>query len=170
MDRLDQHLSVAIVADGLARGVDAATERGLRHDPPIPNGIEQFVLADDAVAVVDQVQQQIIDLRLHMHDFARAAQFLAAQVDLMAGENKAHGLFPSMLAVADLGQGAAALVLRRRDPAYAAAAKMRLSPAGLGDGTPIECMVSSVAAPSATSRLRSSAIFGFSIVSGRASR
>ena len=121
------------------------------------------------VAVVDGYVAGIGE-RLHMHDFARAPQFLAAQVDLMAGENKAHGLFPSMLAVADLGQGAAALVLRRRDPAYAAAAKMRLSPAGLGDGTPIECMVSSVAAPSATSRLRSSAIFGFSIVSGRASR
>ncbi len=94
MDRLDQRLSVTIVADGLACGVDPAAERGLRYDPPIPNGIEQFVLADDAVAVMDQVQQQIIDLGFHVHDFTRAPQFLETQVDLMAGENKAHGLFP----------------------------------------------------------------------------
>jgi len=55
-------------------------------------------------------------------------------------------------------------------PTYAATAKMRLSPAGFGNGTPIECMLSSVAVASATSRLRSNTIFGSSTVSGRASR
>ena len=72
---------------------------------PFQMRIEQFVLADHTVAMMDQVHQQIIDLRLHVHDFTRAPQFLATQVDLMAGENKAHGYSPSILAVADLGQG-----------------------------------------------------------------
>ena len=47
-----------------------------------------------------------------------------------------------------------------------AAARPRLSPTGLGRGTPIDSTAASVAAASATSRLRNRAIFGRSTASG----
>ena len=34
---------------------------------PVPDGVEQFVLADHAVAIADQVHQQIENLRFHVN-------------------------------------------------------------------------------------------------------
>ena len=87
MDRLDQRLPVAIVADRLPRGVDPAAQRGLRHDPSVPDGVQQFVLAHHTVAVAYQVHQQVVHLRLHVNDLTGTPQLLTTQVDLMAGED-----------------------------------------------------------------------------------
>ena len=48
----------------LARGVDAAGQCRIRHDPAVPDRRDEIVLADDAIAVLDQANQQIEHLRL----------------------------------------------------------------------------------------------------------
>ena len=87
MDRLDQRLPVAIIADRFPRGVDPAAQRGLRHDPAIPDRVEQFVFADYAIAVSHKVHQQVVDLRFHMNDLTGTAQLLTMQVDAVPGED-----------------------------------------------------------------------------------
>jgi hypothetical protein len=63
-DGADQLLVFAAVADRRSRGVDAAGQGRIRHDPAVPDGSEQVVLADDAVAVLHQENQQVEHLRL----------------------------------------------------------------------------------------------------------
>jgi hypothetical protein len=59
----DQPLLLAAVADRPARRIDAGSHRRIRHDTPIPDGVDQVVLADDAVPIADQVGEQIEHLR-----------------------------------------------------------------------------------------------------------
>ena len=56
-DRADQPLLVAIVINGGPRRIDAGGERKFRHDAPAPDRSENIVLADDAVAVGDEIFQ-----------------------------------------------------------------------------------------------------------------
>ena len=62
--RAYQPLLFAAVTDRLARGVDAAGEGRIRHDPAAPDRRDEIILADDALAVLHQVSQQIEHLRL----------------------------------------------------------------------------------------------------------
>ena len=64
---------LAGVADRLARGVDAAGQRGVRHDAAAPDRGDQIILADDPVAIVDQIDQQVEDLRLDGNERRRCA-------------------------------------------------------------------------------------------------
>ena len=64
-DGADQALRLAIVLQGLAHGVDPAVQRRVRNGPVAPDLGNQVVLADDAVALRDQEQQQVEYLRLH---------------------------------------------------------------------------------------------------------
>src|SRR5258708_37948812 len=75
-DGADQLLVLAAVADRLARGVDAAGQRRIRDDPAAPDRSDEIVLADDAIAILHQVDQQVEDLRLD-GDGRRAAAQLA---------------------------------------------------------------------------------------------
>ena len=61
---LDQALSLAAVADGAPRPVDAAGKRRFRDDAPVPDLSDQVVPADDALAVLDHERQQVEDLGL----------------------------------------------------------------------------------------------------------
>jgi hypothetical protein len=56
-DCAHQSLFLAAIADGLAYRIDVAGDRRFRDDPAVPHGLEQVVLADDAIAVVDELQQ-----------------------------------------------------------------------------------------------------------------
>jgi hypothetical protein len=94
MDCLDQRLPVAGVADCLPRGIDPAAQGGIRYDASIPDGVEQFVLADHAIAMSHQVEQQIVDLGFHMDDLSRTPQLLTTQVDLVPSEDDVHSGFP----------------------------------------------------------------------------
>ena len=89
-DGADQLLVLAAVADRLARGVDAAGQRRIRHDPAAPDRSNQIVLADDAVAVLHQVNQQIEHLRLDRNGLGAAAQFAPIDVKRMIGKEKLH--------------------------------------------------------------------------------
>ncbi len=62
-DGADQALFLAIVADRLADRIDMTGQRRLGNDPSVPYRIEQIVLADDVLAVLDQMDEQVEDLR-----------------------------------------------------------------------------------------------------------
>jgi hypothetical protein len=61
--RSKQALVLPAVADGLARSVDVTGQGRFRNDPPGPHGIQEFVLADDVLAVPHHMEQQVEDLR-----------------------------------------------------------------------------------------------------------
>src|SRR4029079_1304225 len=67
-------------SDRLPCGMDAAVECGVRDDPSLPDGCDQVVLADDMLAIVDQIDQQVEHLRLDRDQFAARAQFAAVGV------------------------------------------------------------------------------------------
>jgi hypothetical protein len=66
-------------------GVPSA--RGVRHDPSVPDRVEQLVFAHYAVAVSHEVYQQVVNLRFHMNDLTGTAQLLTMQVDAVPGED-----------------------------------------------------------------------------------
>ncbi len=89
-DGADQLLVLAAVADRLARGVDAAGQRRIRHDPAAPDRSDEIILADDAVAVLQQVNQQVEHLRLDGNGLGTAAQLASVGIKRMIGKEKLH--------------------------------------------------------------------------------
>ena len=75
----DQLLFLAVVADRVPRGVDAAVERRVRHDPAAPYQGDEIVPADDTVAVLQQMNQQVEHLRLHRDQLTATAQLAKAR-------------------------------------------------------------------------------------------
>src|SRR5262249_13818348 len=86
----NEALIVAAVAYHAPCGADARAQRGLRDDAALPNHIEQLVLADDPVAVTNEVNEQIEHLRLDVDDRAGTPQLMARNVDLAVGESEVH--------------------------------------------------------------------------------
>src|SRR3954452_16611388 len=89
-DRPDQALLIAVVADCAACCIDAADERRFGHDPSVRDGIEEVILANDATAVLNQIDQQIEDLRLHRHGSQSTAELPTLRVQDALIEVKAH--------------------------------------------------------------------------------
>ena len=89
-DGADQFLLLAAVADRLARGVDTAGQGRIRHDSAAPDRGQQIVLADDAVAVFHQVDQEIEHLRLYGDNLGAAAQLPPVRIKPMIGKEKFH--------------------------------------------------------------------------------
>ena len=58
----DEALLLAAVADRAPGGIDAAGQGRLRHNAAIPNCANQIILADDALAVADQILQKVENL------------------------------------------------------------------------------------------------------------
>ena len=52
----------------------------------LPNRVEQLVLADDSIAVANEVNKQIEHLRLDVNYRAGAPQLLPCEVDVEIGE------------------------------------------------------------------------------------
>src|SRR4051812_47188812 len=77
----DQLLLLAVVADGIASGVDAAVECRIRHDPAAPYQGNEIVSADDLIAVLQEMDEQIEYLRLRRDQFAAAPQFATAGIE-----------------------------------------------------------------------------------------
>jgi hypothetical protein len=83
-------LLIAVVADCAACGIDAADERRFGHDPSVPDRDEEVILANDATAVLNQIAQQIEDLRLHRHGSQSTAELPTLRVQDALIEVKAH--------------------------------------------------------------------------------
>ena len=63
----------------------------IRDDTAAPDRGDQIVLADDAVAVLHQINQQVEHLRLDGDGIGAAAQFAAVDVKHMISKVKLHG-------------------------------------------------------------------------------
>src|SRR5262245_13666050 len=63
--RLDPALRFTVVADSPPNRVDAGRQRGFRDNSSAPDRGHKIVLADDALAVGDQVDQQVEDFWLN---------------------------------------------------------------------------------------------------------
>ena len=79
----------ALVAHGPSRGTNAARQGGVRDDPAAPDRRNQIVLADDVIAVLDQINQQVEHLRLDGNEIGAAAQFAPPDIKSVTG-NKLH--------------------------------------------------------------------------------
>jgi len=60
----NEALFFAAIANRAARRIDPRAQGRFGDDPPVPDGSEQIVLADDALAAADQVFEEIEDLGL----------------------------------------------------------------------------------------------------------
>jgi len=69
----NQPLLLAAVTDRLARRVDAAGQGRFRYDAADPDRGDEIVLTDDVIAVAQQIDQQVEDLRLDSNRVRAAA-------------------------------------------------------------------------------------------------
>src|SRR5207249_3845093 len=69
------------VAERVAGGIDAAAERRVGDDTPLPDRAHQIVLADDPVAIADQVLQQVEHLRFDGKQFVAAMKLAPVAVE-----------------------------------------------------------------------------------------
>src|SRR5216683_813345 len=97
-DGADKLLAVAVVADCLARSVDAAGQGRIGHNAAAPHRRNEIVLCDDAIAVLHNVDQQIEYLRLHCNGLGTTAQLTPVDVKRMIGKDKLHVAAPNRTA------------------------------------------------------------------------
>src|SRR5262245_57700296 len=71
-----------------------AGERRLRDDASIPDLCDEIVLADDAVAIADQEDQEVEGLRCKGDQVSPATQLAAVRVERIVVEQIAQGLVP----------------------------------------------------------------------------
>ena len=83
-------LRATVVTHHAAGGLDARGQRRLRHEPTAPHLVEQLVLGDDSIAVLDQVDQHVEDLRLDRHEAGGPFDVAGVGVDGMLTEADQH--------------------------------------------------------------------------------
>ena len=86
----DQALVFAVVADGLADGVDMAGERRLGNDTTGPDRLKHVILADDALTVLHQMHQEIEDLRPYLRALGATSELPPVGIEHVIREPKAH--------------------------------------------------------------------------------
>src|SRR4029078_9707469 len=79
-DGADQPLLVAVIAYWGTRGIEAVGERRFRHNAPALHGMENSVLADDALAVGNEEFQQVKHLGLDCNKLIPPPEFAACWV------------------------------------------------------------------------------------------
>jgi hypothetical protein len=77
----DQALLFTAVPNGGPGGADLCAQRGFGHYAPAPNGRDQIVPAHHALALLDQVNQEIENLRLDRHESAAPAELLPRLIE-----------------------------------------------------------------------------------------
>lgn len=80
MDGLDQRLSFSVVPHGLPSGLDAARDGRIGNDAPLPDFLDDLIPGNDPIAILNQLKEQIEDLRLYGHALAAAMQLEATGV------------------------------------------------------------------------------------------
>src|SRR6266550_1113835 len=78
----DQLLAPATVTDRRLCRIDAACQCCVRHDPTAADRGDKIVLADDAIAILHQVDQKVEDLRFDMDRAPCVPQFASFKIDL----------------------------------------------------------------------------------------
>ena len=85
-DRADEVLALAAVADRPAQRVDSAGQRRFRYDPSAPDRGDEIVLAHHAVAVRNEMDQEVEDLRLERDQLAVTLELPAIGVEVEISE------------------------------------------------------------------------------------
>ena len=78
-----------------ARGIQAGRQRRIGHATPVPNGVDEVVLADDALPVADQVIEQVEYLWRDGDDVRSAMQLAPVGVECVVLEEIAQAANPS---------------------------------------------------------------------------
>jgi hypothetical protein len=78
------------IADGSPRGAHSAGEGIVRYNPAIPYSPDELVFADDAVSMPHEVDEDVEDLRLDMHDGAVSIELTPIAIDLAVSEPEPH--------------------------------------------------------------------------------
>lgn len=89
-DGTDEALLLAVIADRASRGVDPAVECRVRDNPSTPHQRNQVVPGDDAIAIFQQMNQQVEHLRLHRDQMAVTAQLTTIGVEDVVVEVEFH--------------------------------------------------------------------------------
>src|SRR5262245_12209584 len=76
----DQALFLAGIADGSSSCRKPAADGRAGHKPAVPNRCNQVIAANDAVAISNEMQQEIEDLRLNGNQLGAAFQFAPIRV------------------------------------------------------------------------------------------
>jgi len=84
----DQLLVAPGVPDRLARRVDAAGQRGIRHRTATPDRCDHVILGDNAVATDDEIYEEVEHLRLDRNAFVAAPQLARIDIKHVAVEDK----------------------------------------------------------------------------------
>ena len=88
--RPDDPLLTAAVTDRLPDGLDPRRERSLADERSAPDLVEQLDLGDHPLTVLDQVTQDVEDLRLDMDAVAARSDLDAVRIDLDVAEGVDH--------------------------------------------------------------------------------
>jgi hypothetical protein len=86
----DQLLFLAVVTDRRSRGVDAAGQRRFRYDAPLPHRSNEIILANDAIAILQQIDQQVEYLRFDGNGLRTAAQLTPVGIEPVISKDKLH--------------------------------------------------------------------------------
>ena len=79
----DQALLTSAVLDRAPSRVDPGCQCRVRDDASIPDGCDKVILADDPLAILDQEQQKVEDLRRQRNKMASAPQLAPGYIELM---------------------------------------------------------------------------------------
>jgi hypothetical protein len=90
--RTNEQLILTIVADGTARGAHARTQGGFRDSATLPHRIDQFILADDPMTILNEMNKQVEHLRLGRNGFTPSPQLLLCDIDFASCKAKIHGI------------------------------------------------------------------------------
>jgi hypothetical protein len=90
VDSAYQPLRLPVIAKQLTRTFDTARDGAVTDGPSTPDRGDQLILADKAVAVLDQENKQGKDLRLGGEQAVVLAQFELAQVQNMLANAVSH--------------------------------------------------------------------------------
>jgi hypothetical protein len=94
VDGPDDRLTLPIVADSSAGGLDPRGESGLADEARSPDLVEELLLRDHPIVVPDQMGEHLEHLRFHRHRLVVAAELVAAEVELQTCEPEDHVAAP----------------------------------------------------------------------------
>jgi hypothetical protein len=86
----DQLLVFAVVANRQAKSMDSPSQRGVGNSAAGPDSSDQIVLADHAMAIVEQVVEQIEHPGLDSDDNIATAELAPRQIELTVSERVLH--------------------------------------------------------------------------------
>src|SRR5262249_61304999 len=90
VNRADQALLFAAVVDRLPHSIDVACQRRVGHDSAVPDSLNQIVLADHALPVLQQIDQQVEHLRSDRDLPGPTCQLPPLNVECQVFEYKNH--------------------------------------------------------------------------------